>query len=199
MLKKFRNWLTISSNEKEATEQRWRWERLTERVSLTKTEFPMNANENAILSIGTVADIPELLEIERLSYHGEMPWSQKAFEHEMKNNRNALYLILKVYDKAVAFIGSWFVEGEAHITNIAVIPNYRRLGLATVLIQQMEQLAIMDQNKLFSLEVRVSNQSGQNLYRKLGFQDGKIKKGYYTENREDALEMYKALKGKNDK
>lgn len=194
MLKKFRNWLTISSNEEEATEQKWRWERLTERVTFTNTEFAINAKEKAVLSIGTVEDIPDLLEIERLSYHGQMPWSQKAFEHEMTHNRNALYLVLKVYDKAVAFIGSWFVEGEAHITNIAVIPNYRRLGMAQFLIQQMEQLAIADGNKLFSLEVRVSNKNAQNLYHKLGFQEGLIKKGYYTEDHEDALEMSKKLR-----
>lgn len=195
MLKKFRNWLTASADEEEAENQRKRWARLTERVELQQTDFPLNEEEVAVLSIGTAEDIPDLLEIERLSYHGETPWNQKAFEHEMKNNRNALYLVLRVYDVAIGFIGSWFVEGEAHVTNIAIIPNYRRYGLASFLMEQMRHLAEADHNQLFSLEVRMSNTGAQELYRKLGFKDGKIKKAYYSEDHEDALEMSLVLKG----
>lgn len=82
---------------------------------------------------------------------------------------------------------------DCHITNIAVIPVYQRRNIGTLLIDEIEKFAIMNRCDTLSLEVRMSNQDAQRLYRKLGFQSNKVKKGYYTQTNEDGLEMIKYL------
>lgn len=134
-------------------------------------------------------DVDSIVIIERLCYNGQTPWTRSAIMHEIRYNKNAFYIV--VYDDAqpVAFIGAWFVEGEAHITNIATIPEYQNKGIASYLIKEIIALAHSEQMEKLTLEVRVSNDTAQSLYRTLGFKDGNIKKNYYANDYEDALEM----------
>lgn len=162
---------------------------LTEIVQLAKSMIKLANGEVAELSMATQEDIPDLLQIQKLSYNGTTPWGEKALRRELGHNKRALYLIIKDQKKAVAFIGTWFVSGEAHITNIAVIPEKRRNGLAYLLIKKIISLAEQQQMDKVSLEVRVSNKQAQNLYLKIGFKKLRIKKGYYAGDHEDALEM----------
>ena len=69
MLKKFRNWLTASADEEEAENQRKRWTRLTERVELQQTDFPLNEEEVAVLSIGTAEDMMQFLWVKRRIFY----------------------------------------------------------------------------------------------------------------------------------
>lgn len=154
---------------------------------------------------GYFEDIDGLLDVERLSYDGETPWNRRAFEHEMRRNKNAIYLVLVYEHQLIGFIGAWFVQGEAHITNIAMIPQFRNKGFATFLIKELMEIAIQKENNILSLEVRTSNETAKSVYRKMGFVDGKIKKAYYASDLEDALEMSmdlrilkEALKGSYD-
>lgn len=71
--------------------------------------------------------------------------------------------------------------------------RYQRKSIGSFLIDEIEKFAIMNRCETLSLEVRVGNRDAQKLYRKLGFQSRTIKKGYYTENNEDALDMVKIL------
>ena len=83
------------------------------------------------------------------------------------------------------------VFDEAHITNIAVHPDFRRQGIG----EQMMRFAFKKARELgatkMTLEVRLSNHGAQALYRKLGFQDRGIRKGYYSDTNEDAIIMWK--------
>ena len=79
---------------------------------------------------------------------------------------------------------------EAHITNIALLPEYRGRKLGEALLRKIIEVAIERGAKTMTLEVRVSNMIAQSLYRKLGFQGGAIRKRYYTDNHEDALVMW---------
>ncbi|GAA0356227.1 ribosomal protein S18-alanine N-acetyltransferase [Alkalibacterium iburiense] len=134
-------------------------------------------------------DVDSIVIIERLCYNGQTPWTRSAIMHEIRYNKNAFYIVVYDEDQPVAFIGAWFVDGEAHITNIATIPDYQNKGIASYLIKEIIALGHAEDMKKLTLEVRVSNHTAQSLYRTLGFKDGKIKKNYYANDYEDALEM----------
>jgi ribosomal-protein-alanine N-acetyltransferase len=87
------------------------------------------------------------------------------------------------------FAGFWIMAGEAHLTNIAVREQYRRQGIGEVLLISCIDLAAELKARFFTLEVRASNTAAQNLYRKYGFTQTGLRRGYYIDNREDAVLM----------
>ncbi len=89
----------------------------------------------------------------------------------------------------LGFVGLWFMSGEAHITGIAVEKASRGKGIGELLIIGSIELAMARNATVMSLEARVSNFVAQALYEKYGFQNVGIRKGYYTDNREDAVIM----------
>ncbi|AYM03797.1 ribosomal protein S18-alanine N-acetyltransferase [Levilactobacillus yiduensis] len=136
-------------------------------------------------------DIPEMIEIERAVYAGKAPWDSTAFANELRREKDRLYLVIRKEDKLLAFIGSTFDERtrDAHITNIAVLPDYQNRGLGRFLLETMIKKARKLNYKSVSLEVRVSNQNAQKLYRDLDFEQTGIKRGYYFGDHEDAADM----------
>ena len=82
---------------------------------------------------------------------------------------------------------------EAHVTNIAILPEYRGKKLGEALMRKCFEVAKDMGAKSMTLEVRVTNYIAQSLYRKFGFQNGGIRKNYYTDNHEDALVMWVKL------
>jgi len=89
----------------------------------------------------------------------------------------------------VGFAGFWIMAGEAHITNIAVRELYRRQGIGELLLISIIDLAIELNARFITLEVRVSNTAAQSLYYKYGFTQVGLRRGYYTDNREDGTLM----------
>lgn len=87
------------------------------------------------------------------------------------------------------FVGSWIIAGEAHITSIAVRQAYRRQGIGESLLISAIEKALQLKADIVTLEVRVSNTGAQSLYTKYGFIQVGVRKGYYTDNREDAFIM----------
>ncbi|MBM7646585.1 ribosomal-protein-alanine N-acetyltransferase [Scopulibacillus daqui] len=136
----------------------------------------------------TIEDIDQVLQVEERCFSN--PWKKEAFENELLNNRFAAYLIAEDEDKIVGYCGVWVIIDEAHITNIAVLPDYRRQKIGEGLLRKTIHYATLRKARKMSLEVRVSNKAAQNLYHKLGFRDGGIRKSYYTDNHEDALVMW---------
>lgn len=139
-----------------------------------------------------VQDIGTLVDIERKSF--TVPWPAEAFYQDIMNNRFAVYLMMECNGKVVGYCGVWLVLDEAHITNIAILPEYRGHKLGEMLLRKMMIMAIESGAKTMTLEVRISNTPARNLYRKLGFQEGGIRKNYYTDNQEDALVMWVKLR-----
>jgi ribosomal-protein-alanine N-acetyltransferase len=82
------------------------------------------------------------------------------------------------------------VIDEAHITNVAILPEYRGRKLGEALMEKMISVARSMGARSMTLEVRVTNNIAQSLYQKLGFQKGGIRKNYYSDNQEDALIMW---------
>jgi len=88
------------------------------------------------------------------------------------------------------YAGLWLMVDEAHITSIAVRPDFRGLGLGTLLMLGVAQAARQLGGRWLTLEVRVSNTVAQQLYRKFGFREAGVRRRYYTDNNEDALIMW---------
>ena len=89
----------------------------------------------------------------------------------------------------LGFVGLWFMAGEAHITSIAVDELARGNGIGELLLMGSVELAMTQRATVVSLEVRISNTVAQSLYEKYGFRSVGIRKGYYTDDREDASIM----------
>jgi [ribosomal protein S18]-alanine N-acetyltransferase len=136
----------------------------------------------------TVEDLDDVIEVEVNSF--ATPWSREAFYNELTKNQFAHYLVAEVDDKVVGYCGVWIIVDEAHITNIALLPDYRGLKLGEALMGRIVEIAREVGALRITLEVRVSNERAQNLYRKFGFEEGALRKQYYTDNMEDALVMW---------
>ncbi|AAM23813.1 Acetyltransferases [Caldanaerobacter subterraneus subsp. tengcongensis MB4] len=137
----------------------------------------------------TEDDIDEVMEIEKLSF--TTPWSREAFVGEVTKNSCARYIVAEVDKKVVGYAGFWVVLDEGHITNIAVHPEYRGKGIGSRLMEGLIDLAKKNGITSMTLEVRESNLVAQNLYKKFGFKVLGRREGYYQDNNEDAIVMWK--------
>ncbi len=144
---------------------------------------------SAPLVVGTMrmADVGEVLEIERLSFSS--PWPAFAFEQELTANRLAHYRVARLGDRVVAFGGIWLMVDEAHITTFGVHPDHRRRGIGRRLLLQLAEVALELGSARMTLEVRVSNEPAQGLYRSFGFNVTGRRVAYYSDDGEDALVM----------
>jgi len=138
-----------------------------------------------------LSDVNDIERIERAAY--PTPWSRSMFAGELAKpssislgafdadagGRLVGYLIISRY------VDAW------HIMNVAVAPAYQRRGIATRLLEELFRVTEDDARRGYTLEVRVSNGTAIALYERLGFQVTGRRRGYYTDNREDALIMWK--------
>ena len=135
-------------------------------------------------------DLNSIEEIERSSY--PTPWSRSMFAgelakpssiclgaHDIERNELVGYLIISRY------VDAW------HVMNVAVAEPYRRRGVASGLMERLFEDTARDGRRGYTLEVRVSNEAAIRLYERLGFKARGIRRGYYTDNREDALIMWR--------
>lgn len=133
-------------------------------------------------------DIPQIVAIEEVSF--ATPWTAEAFERELNMNEYAHYVVMETEEGILGYCGLWIVLDESHITNIAILPQYRGQRLGEALLQEVINKARALGAKTMTLEVRVSNEVAKKLYRRHGFQNGGIRKRYYTDNYEDGLVMW---------
>lgn len=138
----------------------------------------------------TEADLPEVMEIEKISF--PTPWSKESYLAELEND-SAKYRVVRLEGRLVGYGGMWLIIDEAHITNIAVHPDFRQQGIGERLLSELIGLAKQHQAVGVTLEVRPSNQGALRLYQKLGFLPSAVRKGYYSDTDEDALIMWKYL------
>ncbi|MFD2655867.1 ribosomal protein S18-alanine N-acetyltransferase [Gracilibacillus thailandensis] len=134
------------------------------------------------------SDIEEVKEIDKRSF--SIPWPDDIYEEELKKNHYAQYFVATLNKKVIGFCGSWMVLDEAQITNIAIDPDHRGKGYGQGLFQYVINYAVARGIRHLSLEVRVSNQTAQRMYKKFGMKPGGIRKNYYSDNQEDALVLW---------
>jgi [ribosomal protein S18]-alanine N-acetyltransferase len=135
-----------------------------------------------------VEDIHGVLAIEQMSF--PTPWPRDAYQHELRDNRLACYLVAREFHRLVGYAGMWVILDEAHVTTIAVDPLHRRRRIGERLLVALIDEAMRRGARWVTLEVRKSNLGAQSLYRKYGFRDIGLRKGYYSDNREDAIVMW---------
>ena len=143
-------------------------------------------------------DLARIGEIERMAY--STPWSLKSFERELTlpfskilvaNLKAAKPTLEDAYasdDGLVGFLCRWLVADECHILNVAVHPEYRRRGVGFVLLNSTITEAVSKQASCVTLEVRRANVAARQLYRKLKFEERRLRRHYYGPG-EDAIVM----------
>jgi ribosomal-protein-alanine N-acetyltransferase len=154
-------------------------------------------------------DISEVMEIERVSFSS--PWSARSYRYELLENDLSHYFVVRrrhpkeprlsllarigrtlgggIRPPVLGYSGFWLMVGEAHVSTIAVQPNWRRRGLGELLLVAMLDQAVEIEADIATLEVRVSNIVAQNLYHKYGFRQVGLRRRYYRDSNEDALIM----------
>ena len=134
-------------------------------------------------------DLVRVEEIEREAY--PTPWSRSMFDAELRKPSS---LALGAFTEADELVGYAFVSRYVdawHVMNVAVSIAYRRRGIAAALLERLFDVTATDPRRGYTLEVRVSNTGAIALYEQLGFEGRGVRRGYYTDNREDALIMWR--------
>jgi ribosomal-protein-alanine N-acetyltransferase len=160
-------------------------------------------------------DIDEVMAIEQRSFSS--PWSARAYRYELTSNSFSQFIVVReqsipkthavdqerggpirrwlgvsrqpVKSPVLGYAGLWLLADEAHISTIAVIPEWRGQGLGEFLLVALLERSAVIQAEVVTLEVRASNLVAQNLYRKYQFQTVGLRRAYYQDNLEDALVM----------
>jgi ribosomal-protein-alanine N-acetyltransferase len=136
----------------------------------------------------SVADLPEVEAIEQRAYR--TPWSRTMFASEL-SKASSICLGAFEGDQLIGYVVNSRYVDAWHVMNVAVDPDFQRRGIATRLLERLFELTVGDDGRGYTLEVRVSNKDAIHLYEKLGFERHGIRRGYYTDNREDALIMWR--------
>jgi len=135
-----------------------------------------------------LSDLTAIDSIEQRAYR--TPWSRSMFASELAKSSS---VCLGAYDgqRLIGYVVNSRYVDAWHIMNVAVDPDYQRRGIATRLLERLFELTRDDQRRGYTLEVRISNSEAISLYEKLGFTRQGVRRGYYTDNREDALIMWR--------
>lgn len=136
----------------------------------------------------TDADVKEVLRIEQQSF--STTWPSNAFYQELHENKLAHYYVGRIGSRVAAYGGIWVILEDSHITTIAVAPEFRGKKYGEMLLLHLLDEAMTRGASWMTLEVRESNAVAQTLYRKYGFTTVSTRKGYYSDNNENALVMW---------
>ena len=138
-----------------------------------------------------IGDLPRVLAIERASFL--TPWTEENFRHEIERNPIAWNLVALRGGEVVGFACAYIVGGELMVNDVAVDTDDRRTGVGRALVVHLLDGARARGCRRATLEVRPSNEAALRLYRDLGFVEGGIRRGYYSDTGEDALLMARTL------
>ena len=141
-----------------------------------------------VLEPMTRRHVRSVLRIEHQVY--PRPWTAPLFQSELALASTRSYLVARVGRELVGYAGIMVSFEDAHITTIAVDPNWQRYGIATRLLIALARESLARRAQNLTLEVRMSNTAAQNLDRRFGFAPVGVRKNYYPETNEDALVMW---------
>jgi ribosomal-protein-alanine N-acetyltransferase len=135
-------------------------------------------------------DIKGVMAIESVSF-GSHHWAEEAFYNEMKNQLSEYSVLISSAStvSVLGYTGLWMIGEECHMTTLAIHPVYRGYAFGELLLAHAIQRCLERKIAWLTLEVRISNIAGQNLYYKYGMEAVSIRPKYYQDNREDALIM----------
>lgn len=131
--------------------------------------------------------IPKILDIE--SRTNGAPWSERAFRNELTHS-DRIFLVALVGGEIVGYGGVWLVIDEAHVTTLAIAEEHRKQGIGKKLMIELLEKSKEADMVCSTLEVRASNEAALKLYEALGYKQIAKRKGYYPDNKEDAVVMW---------
>ncbi|MFN2463421.1 MAG: ribosomal protein S18-alanine N-acetyltransferase [Candidatus Dormibacteria bacterium] len=148
----------------------------------------MQLRQRTLVEPMRLEDIPAIQEIEREVFL--TPWPRNAYRRELVQNRMASYLVIRDGDEIVGYAGLWKMHDEAHVTTIGVRRRDQGRGFGLALMLALIDRAFAIEARWVTLEVRASNYGAMALYEKLGFKVIGRRRGYYTDDGEDAVVMW---------
>ena len=143
--------------------------------------------ENIKLAPMNESHIAPILAIERSVF--DSPWTDEMFRQEVRGVFGSHAIVALVDREVAGYQIAWFIEDEVHLVNIAVNADYQGRGVGALLLRELIERALERHMVIITLEVRASNASAQGFYRRFFFKAIGVRKGYYSDNREDALLM----------
>src|SRR5258708_14529767 len=148
----------------------------------------MQLRQRTVIEEMTLDDIPAVQEIEKEIFL--RPWPGTAYRRELSQNQLASYIVRGEQGEIVGYAGLWKMHDEAHITTVGVRRSDQGKGYGMVLMLALIQRAYELESRWLTLEVRASNYGAMALYEKLGFKVIGRRRGYYTDDGEDAVVMW---------
>ena len=138
---------------------------------------------------GSAADIDAIAALEQECFAS--PWSRESLYHDLAENQLSTYFVAELQGQIVGYVGIWVIMDEGHVNNVAVSPSYRRQHIGSALIAAMLRSTEEAGIKSHTLEVRAGNRAAKGLYENYGFKEAGVRKGYYEDNGEDGIIMWR--------
>jgi ribosomal-protein-alanine N-acetyltransferase len=164
-------------------------ERPSERRAVTAAgvDGPVPVAHQLTLTPMRRSHLPSVLRIEAALY--PRPWSARLFLGEMAMSSRC-YVVARAGATVTGYAGLLLIADDGHVTTLAVDPPWQHQGIGTRLLLELVRQGLERGVQQLTLEVRASNRSAQELYRRFGFAPAGVRKGYYADNAEDALVMW---------
>ena len=135
----------------------------------------------------TLEDVPGVIDLDQKSF--SLPWPERSFRFELTANPASRCWVADFDGKIVGMVVVWLIIDEAHVATLATHPDFRRRGIGTKLLSHALRHMIDEGARSSFLEVRESNSSAQDMYRKFGYEASGRRPRYYKDNNEDAILM----------
>lgn len=148
----------------------------------------MQLRQRTVVEPMRLEDIPTIQDIEREIFL--TPWPRNAYRRELMQNRMASYMVIRDGEDIVGYAGLWKMHDEAHVTTVGVRRRDQGRGFGLALMLALIDRAFALEARWVTLEVRASNYGAMALYEKLGFKVIGRRRGYYTDDGEDAVVMW---------
>ncbi|MBN2117670.1 MAG: ribosomal protein S18-alanine N-acetyltransferase [Anaerolineales bacterium] len=135
----------------------------------------------------TLEDVPAVIDLDHKSF--SLPWPERSFRFELTDNPASRCWVAELDGKIVGMIVVWLLVDEAHIATLATDPDFRRRGIGKRLLAHALRHLIEEGARSSFLEVRESNLTAREMYRKFGYEETGRRRRYYRDNNEDAILM----------
>lgn len=153
--------------------------------------------DNILIRPMRTEDIPAAFAIDKAS--AVLYWPESSYHFEVERNEASRPLVaVDETGKVLGFIVFWRILDEAHLANFAVDPGYRNAGIGRKLLKEGLRICREEGAEISFLEVRAGNAPAIHLYEAFGYETVSVRKGYYQDNHEDALNMNLDMKEKSD-
>lgn len=142
-----------------------------------------------VIRKGIRTDVDGLYALEQVCF--SVPWSRETILHDLTENPNAMYFVAEFDREIIGYAGIWKIMDEGHINNVCVLPRYRGRKIGKTMMKTLLYVTEAQGIKSHTLEVRESNVVAISMYEKLGFQSVGNRPGYYEDNGEAAVIMWR--------